>query len=178
MDLDSIFGNMEKASVSDKGTFYNGGLYLNELISIEYREGFKGKSCIAKFKVLESNNEEDEVGSTRTWIVKLDNARTKDQAMGDIKGLIFALLGINPRQVGSPDKNPKAHKQAVDIFKAAIDPDFASMLKDAGTPAPSLVGRKVALEATVVATAPSKDRPEGGKFTRHAWTPAPKTAAT
>ena len=174
MDLDTIFGSMEKASVSDKGTFFNGGLYLNELISIEYRDGYKGKSCIAKFKVLESNNEEDEVGSTRTWIVKLDNPKTKDQAMGDIKGLIFALLGINPRQVGSPDKNPNAHKQASDIFRASIDEDFAAKLEK---PAPKLVGRKCALEATVVSTAPSKDRPEGGKFTRHAWTPAPKPEA-
>lgn len=177
MDLDTVFGNMQAASVTDKGTFFTHGLYVCTLESIEFRNGYKGQSVIAKFKVDESNSEETSVGETRSWILKLDKPKTKDQALGDIKSLVFASLGINPREVGSPDKNPAAHKQAVDIFKANIDPAVMATLKEQLTAAgknPDVVvlkGKKVRLEATEVVTAPSPDRPAGGKFTRHTWTP-------
>jgi hypothetical protein len=166
MDLDQIFGNMEKASMSDKGSFFPGGLYTCALKSMEYRNGFKGQSFIAKFEVLESNNPDCAVGSTRSWIVKLDKQETKEQAMGDIKALIFALLGKSAKDVGSADKNPLAHKQAVALFKAHIDENYGPKFKaEFGVDAPSLVGRPVSLEATSVKTK------AGGDFTRHSWSP-------
>lgn len=177
MDLENIFGNMERASVTDKGTFFTHGLYLCTIESIEFRNGYKGQSVITKFRVEESNSTETSVGETRSWILKLDKPKTKDQALGDLKSLVFAALGFNPREVGSPDKNPGAHKQAVDIFKANIDPakmaELTAAMNAAGKDPAMLVlkGRKVRLEATEVVTAPSPDRPAGGKFTRHAWTP-------
>ncbi len=167
-DLDSIFSNMEKASMSDKGSFFGPGLYLCELQSLEYREGFKGRSFIAKFGIVESNNEEHPAGATRSWIVKLDRADTKDMAMGDIKSLIFALLGKAPRDVGSADKNPKAHAQAVALFKAQLKDEAKAAFKEAyGIDAPNLRGKRVKLEATA-----TKSQKTGNDFTRHAWSPA------
>lgn len=172
MDLDTIFKNMEDASVTQKGTFFNGGLYDLTLESIEYRDGFKGKSVIAKFKVDTSTNDQDGEGETRSWILKLDNPRTKEQAMGDIKQLIFALIGVDPASVGPSDRNPKAHKQAVEIFKGNVSEEYrAAWEKENGKKLPVLKGRKVKLEATVVVTAPTEQRPNGGKFTRHTWSP-------
>ena len=167
MDLDSILNNMEKASMTDKGSFFGPGLYLCECKSLEYREGFKGRSFIAKFEVIESDNPDHGPGTTRSWIVKLDRADTKEMAMVDIKSLIFALLGKSPRDVGSADKNPTAHKQAVALFKAQIDEASKAKFKaEYGIDAPDLRGRRVKLEATA-----TKSSKTGNDFTRHAWGP-------
>lgn len=172
-DLDAIFSNMEKASLSDKGVFFTSGIYENELLSFEYRNGYKGASFIAKFKVLASSNIDHPVDSTRTWILKLDNPKTKDQNMGDIKSLIFALLGKNPRDIGNHERNPEAHKQAVELFKCMVDEAYGKKVQGERKLAtvPTLVGRRVALEAVEVVSEPTPQRPNGGKFTRMTWSP-------
>jgi hypothetical protein len=169
MDLDTIFANMEKASISDKGAFFGPGLYLLQVESLEYRNGYKGESFIAKFKVLGSDNDEHGEGVTRSWIVKLDKPKTKVQVMGEIKSLFFSLLGVAPKDVPSPDKDPKAHADIVAMFKCAVDETYA---RSKGVDPKAFIGKKVRLEATTVKTAPSPERPTGGEFTRHAWSPA------
>jgi hypothetical protein len=159
MDIDKMFDDMAGAAINDKGEFFSAGLYRCTVDSLELRDGHKGISFIAKLKVVESNNGTP-AGVTRSWILRLDNKETKDQVMGDIKGFIFAVKGLSPRQVPSPEKNPKVHEDAVKLFKAAIDPEFAK--KNNINPGWAL-DKPVNLEATVVKTKKDKD------FTRHSW---------
>jgi hypothetical protein len=168
MDLDSLFSGMAKSTLTDKGAFFTEGLYLCEVASLEFRNGFKGQSFIAKLKVVESNNEGHRPGVTRSWIVKLDRPDTKAQAMGDIKSLIFALCGVNPKDVKAPEVDPKAHEQATMLFKCAIDETYA---KANNIDPKMFIGRQVKLECTSVKTKPTDKKPEGGDFTRHAWSP-------
>lgn len=174
MDLDTLFAGMQQSALNDRGEFFAEGLYTVEAKSFEFRDGFKGKSFIAKFAVVESNNPDTPVGVTRSWIVKLDKAATKAQAMGDIKSLMFALSGVDPRQVKSPELDPGAHEQATKLFKASIDETYA---KTIGVDPRLLVGRRVRLEATTVKTKATADRPNGGEFTRHSWTPCVQATA-
>jgi hypothetical protein len=169
MDLDTLFSGMNKSAVSDSASFFTEGLYTVEVRSLEFRNGFKGHSFIAKFEVKESNSPETLVGVTRSWIVKLDKPSTKERAMGDIKGLIFALCGTDPKTVKGPELDPSAHEQATKLFKCAIDETYA---KANGVDPRALIGKTVKLECTGVKTKPTADKPGGGDFTRHAWSPA------
>ncbi len=175
-DLDALFSGMASSALNDRASFFPEGLYDCEVKALEYRNGFKGQSFIAKFAVLSSNNPEAPIGTTRSWIVKLDKPKTKAQAMGDIKSLIFALLGHEPRNIKAPEVDPGPHEQATKLFKCAIDETFA---KANDVDPKAFIGRKVHLECTTVKTAPTPDRPQGGDFTRHAWAPfvEPTTAA-
>lgn len=170
MDLDTLFAGMEKSTTSDRSDFFKSGLYTVTTKSFELRDGHKGLSFIARFKVLESNNPELTPGSTRSWIIKLDG--TKDQkarAMGDIKGLIFALGGQTAAAVGSPEKNPQAHADAAKAFKCAVDETYAATCR---VPVDALIDLPVKLEVAEVDTKPTPTNPNGGKFSRHAWSPA------
>jgi hypothetical protein len=172
-NLDDLFSGMAKSSVNDRGAFFTEGLFTVEVKSLEFRNGFKGQSFIAKFEVKESNSAEHQVGVTRSWIVKLDKPKTKDQAMGDIKGLIFALVGVDPKSVKGPELDPGAHEQATKLFKCAIDETYA---KASGVDPKALIGKRVKLECTGIKTQPTADKPQGGDFTRHAWSPAAASA--
>lgn len=161
---------MAKATVSDRSDFFKDGLYDLETKSFEFRDGHKGLSFIAKFVVKSSTNSEIQPGMTRSWIVKLDGSKDqKSMAMGDIKGLFFALAGTTTKDVGPPEKNPSAHEQATKAFKCSINETYA---KANGFDPNFLVGRPVKLECTLTKTKPSEKKPQGGEFTRHAWSPA------
>lgn len=177
-DLDALFNYMDTASSSgDSGVFFDPGTYTVALKAIEYiPEGFKGKSCKFHFTVKTSSNADCPEQSTRSWIVKLD--KTKDQnvrTLSDIKNMIFALLGQDPRELRSAEKNPKAHAQASALFKAAISPAFAASHNPPLSPK-FLVGRECQLEAQQVPTKPKFEGGPAGKFTRHVWAPTPKTS--
>lgn len=167
MNLDDLLDQMDKATINDKGEYFAKGLYRLNVDSLEFRNGHKGLSFIAKFKVVESNNNTD-VGVTRSWIVKLDKKENKAQAMGDIKAFVFALRGLNPRSAPSPEKDPNLHAGAVKLFKAAVDETFA---KDNNIPHKWAIGKPINLEATTVATKPKTPGGPAGEFTRHSWSP-------
>ena len=62
-DLDDLFAGMDTAKGSDRGEFFSAGVYTVKAKSFEYRDGYKGKSFIAKFEVVTSNNEDTKPGS-------------------------------------------------------------------------------------------------------------------
>ena len=165
MGIEEMFAEMGSALGSDGGVFFTGGVYKVELNEVEYRpNGYKGKSVFFRFKVLESGNAEHPVGSTRVWILKLGKKPDEDKrTMADIKNLIFALTGTTLKEVGSPEQNPKAHKDATNLFLAACDKAYAEKNK---IDHDALIGRECNLECQDVKTA------KGNPFTRHVWTPA------
>lgn len=165
---------METATSSSTGEYFHPGTMTLKVRSIKYKEGFKGKSVIGEFEVLETNNSVqleddtrtgDPVGCNRSYIVKLD----KPQAQGDIKNLFLAILGYDPNTFGDPAKYPKQHAEASDYAKSAIDSEYAAKLakkNKCSIEEVSVVGLKVCLEAFV------KKTQKGGDFTIHNWYPA------
>ena len=167
-NLEEMFSAMNTAKGSTGGTFFDEGVYLVELKDIEYRDGYKGKSCHFHFTVLESNNGVSPK-STRVWILKLDKSKDENErTMADIKGLIFALLGTSLKEVGSPEKNPGTHQQATAMFLAAIDETYA---KKNSLDGKALIGERANLEVHKTLTK------KGGEYSRHNFSPAPATAA-
>lgn len=170
MGIEEMFAGMDTAQGSSSGTFFTNGIYKVGLKEIEYRpNGYKGKSVHFRFKVLETDNPEHPVGSTRVWICKLGKKPDEDKrTMADIKGLIFALLGTSAKEVGTPEQNPKAHSQATALFFAACDKAYADKN---GIAQDELEGKECNLECQVVNTSPKPGQAEGGKFTRHNFSP-------
>lgn len=168
MSLDALFDSMATAEGSSSGVFFTEGVYKVALKEIDYKPaGYKGKSCIFRFTVTESNNPEHPVGATRVWICKLDKSRDENvRTLADIKSLIFALGGKSIRDVGSAEANPKAHEQATKMFKAALDATFA---KQEGIDPAVLFGREAKLEALKIPTKPKTPGGPPGEYTRHVW---------
>jgi hypothetical protein len=178
-DLEALFGGMALAESSgQQADFFKGGVYSVTTKSFEFRDGYKGKSFIAKFVIDASNNPEVAVGSTRSWIVKLDGTKEqKTRAMGDIKNLFFALQGLNPDKVKKPEIDPTTHKEASHAFFCSVDAEYAKT-KGEGIEHLDFIGLPVKLEATEVDTKPKVVGGAPGKFTRHAWMPSEETTAS
>lgn len=172
----AYFDDMDTAKGSSSGTFFTTGVYTVALKEVEWiPDGYKGTSCKFHLAVKATNNEEHPVGQTRVWILKFDKKEQKERSMADIKSLLFALLGFDPRPLKNPDSNPKLHKQASMLFKALIDPEFAEA-NDFVAKAKAMIGKECLLEAEVVATKGKPPENKPGQFTRHAWGPVPKAA--
>ena len=171
MGIEEMFAGMDTAQGSSSGVFFTNGVYKVGLTEIEYRpNGYKGKSVFFRFKVLETNNPEHPVGSTRVWICKLGKKPDDDKrTMADIKSLIFALTGTSAKDVGSPEQNPKMHQQATAAFLAACDKTYA---EKNNIEQDMLVGSECALECQTIKTNPKPGQTEGGVFTRHIWSPS------
>ena len=166
-NLDSLFESMGKSEVSTKAKYFTGGVYTLKPISLKFHEGYKGQSFIAEFKIVSADNGTPE-GVTRSWVLGLSDIRTRDRNLGNIKQLFWALAGTDPETVGSPESDPGPHQEAVHLFKCAIDPKYAA---EHGIDPSDFIGVPVRLEATEVETKPTPLRPEGGKYTRMAWSP-------
>lgn len=176
-DLDDIFKDMANSKGGSSSTFFTQGVFGVALKGVEWiPDGYKGTSCKFHFTVVTSSNEaEHAIGATRTWILKLDKKEQRERTMADIKALIFALLGFNPRDLKNPETNPGAHQQATMLFKALIDPSFAAA-NNLVEKAAGMIGRECVAEIEVVATKPRDGKP-AGQFTRHVFGPTPKKAA-
>jgi hypothetical protein len=172
-NLDQLFEGMTTSVSSNRSDFFLDGRYLLETKSFEYRpNGHKGTSFIAQFKVLSSDNPAVPVGSTRSWVVKLDGPKDqRERAMGDIKNLFFSLLGKVPSSVPKPEVDMAPHIEAVHLFKCSIDENYAAA-KGEGVTGADMLGIRVELEATLVDTRPKTPGGPVGKFTRHSWSPA------
>lgn len=171
MDVNSIYDNMTTVTGSSSGVWFTEGLYEVELTGIDHRpNGHKGHSCIFQFKVLGSNRETHPVGSSRVWIVKLDGKKDQqERAYADIKNMVFALTGIEPKSVGDPSRDPDAkeqHKEALGLYLAAIDKTFATKHK---IDPEALFGNKALLECQTIKTKSSNYQND---FTKHVWGPA------
>jgi hypothetical protein len=131
-------------------------------------DGHKGKFFVAEFEVLESTSELDPVSSTRSWVAPLEGERAK-YSFGDIKNLVFAITGQNPKDVGDPSEDPKLHQEATQLVMAACDAEYAKKNKIDPT---DLIDQEVALETFQKATKPKVGQTQGGVFTVHNWSPA------
>jgi len=161
---DEVFGGMANAEMSGKGKFMSEGKFLVRTALVKYKEGYKGKSFIVEFEILQSTNvAEHPVGSTGTWVVKLDKPDTRAMAWADIKGFVFAIaMGKNPKTVPGPKQAPELHAECTEIAKAAIADENAKAL---GVEPGFLNGLEVQLETV------RTPRRDGGVWTNHAWSP-------
>lgn len=166
-NIEQMFAGMDKAAMFGSGQYFSEGNYRVATKSLKVNNGFKGLCFIAEFEVLESTSAKDPIGATRSWVVKM--GATNKNAFSDIKSLIFALTGVDPKKAGQPEENPQLHSQAAELVKAACDADYA---KKIGLEPDALVGIELKLQAFGKATRPSAEKPQGGIFTVHNWSPA------
>ncbi len=174
-ELDELFSAMETSTSTQAADFFKAGNYVVAPKSFEFRRGgYKGDSFIARFTVIESNNDDIPVGSTRSWILKLDGAKDKkERAFGDIKNFFFALQGMEPSSVPPFNKDKEPHQFATILFKAAVDANYATQNELDHL---EFIGKPVKLEA--VETEYEKKNGGGkGIFTKHFWGPAPAAKA-
>lgn len=167
MDIDQLFSGMKDAPMFGRGNYMGEGLYLVELTKVFVKPRFKGGTVfIAEFTILESTNEKHKAGTTGSWCPKIELPNT----FGDIKSLVFAALGIAPKDVTKDQLD--LHAQATLLARAACGSESAiAELKAAGVENHSIVGNRVRLECTQTKTREQKD------FTRYTWSPATAPAA-
>ena len=162
MSVASYFDGMDKAKAQGGGQYIKGeGSFLVTIGRLFVNEGHKGKFFVAEFSVDESTSPQDPAGSTRSWVCPLQGERAQ-YSFGDIKNLIFALTGHDPKDVGSPSENPELHGEATKLVMAACDQAYA---KKHGLDPTMLLGEKVFLETN------AKPTKKGGTFTTHRWSP-------
>lgn len=168
MSIESYFAPMTNARSMAGGQHLKGeGKFVVLMKKMWVNDGHKGRFFIAEFEVEESSSPSDPVGSTRSWAVPMTGERAA-YSFGDIKNLIFALTGREPRDCGSPEEQPALHAEATALVTAACDPAYA---KKHGIDSTELIGLSVRLETRSKATKPSPQKPQGGTFTQHLWSP-------
>jgi hypothetical protein len=165
-DIDQLFAGMANAPMFGRGNYMAEGVYLVEITNVFVKPRFKGGNVfIAEFKILESNNEKHKVGTTGSWCPKIELPNT----FGDIKSLMFAASGTDPKAVKQEDT--AAHGQASLLARAACGSEAAKKeLAALGVDDPSIVGCQVRLECTQTKTRENRD------FTRYTWSPAEAAA--
>jgi hypothetical protein len=154
---------MESAKGMGGGQYFKGeGRFLVKTKRLFVNQGHKGKFFVAEFEVLESTSPQDPVGCTRSWVAPLEGERAK-YSFSDVKNLVFAITGQDPKGVGDPSENPKLHQEATQLVMAACDPEYAKKNKIDPT---DLIDQEVGLETF------AKGTKKGGTFTVHSWSPA------
>lgn len=169
-DTDDFFKAMIDAPAPGRGNYISGdGDYLVEVTKFIGKDGFKGKSAIVEFKVLESTNAEVPVGCTRSWTLKWD----KKQNHADLKAFALAAFNLD-KLVGTDDVPTKrdADAKATYLVYAAVGPAVAGQ---ASVKARELLGADedddfFAGQTLRLTTEKTKTQ-AGGDFTRHAWQP-------
>lgn len=158
----SYFNGMDNAKAMGGGQYFKGeGRFRVKTKRMFVNQGHKGKFYIAEFEVLESTSPSDPVGCTRSWAVPLEGERAK-YSFADVKNLVFALTGQNPKDVGDPSENPKLHQEATQLVMAACDSEYAK--KNKIDPL-DLIDAEVGLETF------SKTTRKNQPFTVHVWSP-------
>jgi len=169
-DIDDTFADMYRAPPPGRGGNYinEDGVFKVELTKVFGKSGFKGKSFIAEFKILESNVDSIKVDSTKSWTVKFDNAMN----LSDMKAFMLAVAGLP-----ATTTDPEANKQATYLAYAAAGPlvagdgaNKARKLLGEGFSEDMFAGIQLRLETR---TRPNTTKP--GNFTIHAWAPADPT---
>jgi hypothetical protein len=175
MNVEEMFKDMAKASVKGKGNYIKSdGQFLVRSKVLKTYEGRNGKRVIFGFEIVESNNAEHPAGSSADYTIGLDN---NDYADSDIKKLIFALaMNLDPKLVKDPKVDIEPHEEAVALFKAAVD-QSGKCAKELEVETTFLLGRLVKLETKKRPTKPTAQRPNGGEFTDHFWSPVKEQGA-
>jgi hypothetical protein len=158
LGIEDLFAGMAGADMNGKGQYMGEGLFVVTIKTFKYKEGFKGKSIIVEFSIVESNNPAHGPGTTGSWVLKMD----KPQWKGDVKALVLAATGKDPKSVGAPAADSETHAAAEQIAMSAISEEYAVK---AGIPHDVLIGLPVRLETVKVKTQ------RGTDFTVHNWSP-------
>ncbi len=176
MSLEDLFRGMAEANPNGNGTNMGVGQYLVEVTNLKMKKGFKGRSLIVEFKILESNNDKHPVGSSGSYVRVMDNKDPKlvGYAFSDMKAIFLALDGKDPKKVKDVAVDPQTHADALEMSRLALDDDYC---KAKGLEPGFLNGTKLRLETILKKTAPSVGKPQGGEFTVHNWAPVEERAA-
>ncbi len=159
MDIDALFKGMQDAPMFGRGNYMAEGIFLIEITNVFVKERWKGGNVfVCEFRILESNSDKHKFGTTGSWVPKIEQPNT----FGDIKSLMFALSGVEPKSVKKEDV--ALHTNAAAMARAACGSDAAK--KELGVEDGFLNGTRVRLETTAVKTKEGKD------FTRYTWSPA------
>ncbi len=168
--IDDTFNSMIDAPAPGRGNYISGnGEYLVEVIKFIGKDGFKGKSAIVEFKILESTNPQAPVGCTRSWTLKWD----KKQNHADLKAFALAAFNLN-KLVGTEDVPTKrdADSKATWLVYAAVGTAVAG---PASAKACALLGADPGDDffagVQVRLTTEMTKTQAGGDFTRHTWSP-------
>jgi hypothetical protein len=170
MDIDQLYAGMAKAEIFGRGNYMGDGLYVVETKNIFVKEGFKGRSFICEFTVIESNNAEHAPGTSGSWVLKFENKFT----FGNITRLVMALLGY--ANTKENQQNEAIRLEVERVARAVSGSDKAKAELGADYTEGMLVGLRVKLECSKVKTAPNAKNPVGGEYTAHDWSPLPVAA--
>lgn len=163
--IDKLFEGMAKAEIFGRGNFMEAGLYTVETTNIFVKDGFRGKSFIAEFKILTSNNPNHAPGTSGSWVLKFEWPAT----YGHITKFVMALLGYDLTAKNQAD--PKIRKQCELVARAVCGSETAQKELGKEYEDGMLIGLQLGLECTVQKTAPKIGKPQGGDFTSFAWSP-------
>lgn len=176
--IEAMFAGMENAEGFGTGQYFDEGRFLVrpkaiKLVTSRRPENAGKHFFTVEFEVLESSNPAVEIGATRSYQVKIEG---NQYAFADVKGFIAALIGLDPKNLPSPQKDPRTHDLLKKITIALCDEEYAKALPAADAEAAAILGElagvPVKLEAFKKATRPKAPGLPGGVFTVHTWAPA------
>lgn len=153
---------MAGAQVFGKGQYILLGMHELEVNKLFYKktliDGVATESIICEFKVEKTNNDEMEIGETRSVVFRFD----KKGWLSRFKSLVLALIGVDP-----DGKISKEAESAVgDIYAALVHDDERVRLK---LPENFMTGKKVKVEGI---PGTIKNGPQAGKsLVDLKWTP-------
>jgi len=168
MDIDSLFAGMKEAPMFGRGNYMAEGVYEVDIAKLSLKPSFKGPIVlICEFIVKESSSPRHVVGSTGSWVSKIQG-KAAASTFADAKCLALAAMS----QVNA---DPEAQALAALLVTATCGSEGAKAeLKALGVDKAEdlLIGKRVHLECLQVKTAPSVALPQGGDFTRYTWSPS------
>ncbi len=160
-DIDQILSGMAKAEIFGSGNYMSPGLYTVETKRVFVKDGFKGKTFVAEFTVLESNNPKHTPGSSGSWVLKFEWKAT----FGHITKYVAAILGLDPNDK-KVQADPAIRQQIELIVRAACGSDIAKKELGEEYEEGMLEGVQLRLECSTQQTVGKKQ-----DFTVYNWTP-------
>jgi hypothetical protein len=171
-NIDTLFAGMATAPMRGAGGNYmTPGLYTVEMTNIKEFSGQKGRAAIFEFKVVTTDNDKHPVGSSGSYVILLENPDPvkRGYAWSDLKAIMFALDGKDPKRVKPAEVDPQAHADVTELTKLVLNEEYC---KAKGLEPGFLNGTRVELECRTKKTRPTPQKPQGGDYTLHVWGPA------
>lgn len=180
MDIDALFKGMQSAPVYNRGNWMSEGEYEVAIKSIKAQASTKkrGETFFAcEFRVVKVFRtmapEKNRVDSSGTWLPNFKLQST----FGNIKQLMFAILGVNGADV--PETDVDQHELATLLAMAGCGSEngIAGLRQEKfGLGADVEVNDLIAGTHVRLTTVQIKTK-EGADYTRHDWAPVPLLVA-
>lgn len=161
VDVDLLFKGMKDAPMGRPKTYMGIGRYLVELKELFVKKSDKDGTpvFVCRFKVLESSNESHPPGSDGSWTL---SGAALSFGQGDVKALMMAILGIDPRKVAKDDNS---HALASLLFRwllgsESAKAEVAALPEKVRPEANFYLGKRLRLETR---------ENEKKTFTKHFW---------